>query len=584
MKGRWLGVVLAAVVVIGIGAWLLLRHSALPVADVVELIGEGGEKLLRDPMRPARGATRVLIFALDGVGDDELMLAIRQDGAPNMARILGAASGGEGTYANAYAVPGVLSILPSTTVAAWSATFTGEPAARNGVPGNEWFAREERRFYAPAPVTVDDNEDAIAVYTDGLVGRALRVPTLYEQVGVRAFVSLSQVHRGADLLTTPDLGALGNLVEAAAEGIAGEDDVEQEAYSELDRASVESLIGTLEERGIPDLQTIYFPGVDLYTHVSETSLAKQRQYLRQVIDSAVGDVLAAYRKAGALDDTYIVFIADHGHTPVLSDDRHALGAEGKDEPTFLITRTGFRMREMDLDVDDEEGDDDDADEQDYQAVVAYQGAMAYVYLADRSTCPRVEQRCDWNRAPRWQDDVVPMLRAFDAANRTGAILPALRGTIDLILSRPPRPVGTDALPFQVWHGDRLVPIAEYLASNPRPDLLAFEERLEGLAAGPHGHRAGDILLLAKSGMHRPVEERYYFSNEFRSWHGSPAAQDSRIPLIVAHGSRTGSEIEREVRSAIGDHPTQLSITPLVRALLGRAMPRADSTQQRGGKR
>ena len=580
MKTRWVWIVLSVIVVIAGGAWVFLRGSAIPVADVVELVGEGGEKLLRDPMRPTRGTTRVLIFALDGVGDDELMLAIRQDGAPNMARMLGAASGSAGTYANAYAVPGVLSILPSTTLAAWSATFTGEPAATNGVPGNEWFAREERRFYAPAPVTVDDNEDAIAVYTDGLVGRALRVPTLYEQVGVRSFVSLSQVHRGADLLTTPDLGALGNLVEAAAEGIAGEDDVEQEAYSELDRASVESLLRTLEERGIPDLQTIYFPGVDLYTHVSETSLAKQRQYLREVIDSAVGQVLDAYRKAGALDDTYILFIADHGHTPVLSDDRHSLGAEGDDEPTSLITRTGFRMREMDLDVDDDEGDDNDDDEQDFQAVVAYQGAMAYVYLADRSTCPRVEARCDWNRSPRWEGDVVPMLSAFDAANRTGAVVPALRGTIDLILSRPPRPVGTDALPFQVWDEGRLVPVAEYLTSHPRPDLLAFESRLEGLAAGPFGHRAGDILLLARSGMQLPVEDRYYFSNEFRSWHGSPTAQDSRIPLIVAHGRRSGSEIERDVRAAIGANPTQLSIAPLVRALLAPAAVEAGSAQRR----
>ena len=576
MKARWLWLLLGVIVVIAGGAWILLRHSALPVAEVAKLVGAGGEKLLRDPMRPARGTTRVLIFALDGVGADELMLAIRQDGAPNMAGILGASSGGTGVYAHAYAVPGVLSILPSTTVAAWSATFTGEPAARNGVPGNEWFVREERRFYAPAPVSVKDNEDAIAVYTDGLVGQALRVPTLYEQAGVRTFVSLSQVHRGADLLTTPDLGALGDLVEAAAAGITGEENVEQEAYSELDRASVESLLGTLEERGIPDLQTVYFPGVDLYTHVSQQSLPKQRQYLRQVIDSAVGRVLDAYRKAGALDDTWIIFIADHGHTPVLSDDRHALGAEGSDEPTSLISRTGFRIREMELDVDDDEGDDDDADEQDYQAVVAYQGAMAYVYLADRSTCAQVEDLCDWNRAPRWTEDVVPMLRAFEAANQRGATVPELRGTLDLILSRPPRPVGTDALPFQVWDGGRLVPIPEYLATHPRPDLLAFESRLEGLAAGPHGHRAGDILLLARSGMHRPVEDRYYFSNEFRSWHGSPTAQDSRIPLIVAHGSRSGGDIERTVTKAIGERPTQLSITPLVRALLGAGVAKADS--------
>lgn len=80
-------------------------------------------------------------------------------------------------------------------------------------------------------------------------------------------------------------------------------------------------------------------------------------------------------------------------------------------------------------------------------------------------------------------------------------------------------------------------------------------------------------------MKHPVEDRYYFSNEFRSWHGSPTAQDSRIPLIVAHGSRSGSEIERQVRGAIGANPTQLSIAPLVRALLGPAALERDSAQR-----
>src|SRR3712207_1080850 len=80
------------------------------------------------------------------------------------------------------------------------------------------------------------------------------------------------------------------------------------------------------------------------------------------------------------------------------------------------------------------------DERGYQAVVAYQGAMAYVYLADRSTCPGVQDRCDWRRPPRLQEDVLPVVRAFDAAGRTGAGVPALRGALDLVFAREPRPV------------------------------------------------------------------------------------------------------------------------------------------------
>ena len=559
----WIGLAVIGVLIVAVLGWMMLTGK--PITEVGELIAQGGEKRLRDPMRPARGTTRVLLIALDGVGEDELLHAIREGSAPNIASVLGAESIDSGVFRHAYAVPGVLTILPSTTVASWTALFTGEPAARNGVPGNEWFVREEMRFHAPAPVSVTDHEDAVRTYTDDLVGRAIRVPTIYEMAGVRSYVSLSHVHRGADLLTTPDPDALGELIEAVATGLTDDGEgLEEEAFAALDRSSIESLVGSLEEHGIPDLQTIYFPGIDLYTHVSENPLSDQRRYLRQVIDSSVGVVLDAYRAASAIDGTYIIFVSDHGHTPVLGDDLHALGAEGDDEPSAVIANAGFRMREMDLDLDD--------DEQDFQATVAYQGAFAYVYLADRSTCVNAGDRCEWKRAPRWEEDVLPVIRAFDSATRSGAGVPELRGAIDLIFSRLPRPPGQDALPFQVWDGGKLVPVGTWLASNPRPDLVELESRLEGLGAGPYGHRAGDVLLLARSGTDVPIEQRFYFSGRYRSWHGSPSAQDSRIPLLVARAGSTGAGLREEIRGIIGENPTQLSIARLVTGLLARSTP------------
>jgi hypothetical protein len=162
---------------------------------------------------------------------------------------------------------------------------------------------------------------------------------------------------------------------------------------------------------------------------------------------------------------------------------------------------------------------------------------------------------------------LPLLRAFHRVNQTGEPIPALEGTLDLVFSREPRPVGQDARPFQVFDGERLVPISEYLRKNPRDELLRLEERMDGLAAGPHGHRAGDILLLAKSGLERPIEDRYYFSHEYSSWHGSPTGQDSRIPLIVARQNGDGQAIAARVRAALGPAPSQLGVVPLVRALL-----------------
>lgn len=140
-RRSWL-IVLFAMLLGGVAAYLTLSNG--PAARVTELVGEGGEKQLNEPMRPARGGTRVLVFALDGVGEDELLQAVRSGAARRIGAALGVDA--SGAFLHAHAVPDVLSILPSTTVAAWTSVFTGEPPARTGVPGNEWFVREERAF------------------------------------------------------------------------------------------------------------------------------------------------------------------------------------------------------------------------------------------------------------------------------------------------------------------------------------------------------------------------------------------------------------------------------------------------------
>ena len=552
--------VFAAIVLglLGAAAIFLYVRGDAP-GELAELVGEGGEKVLRDPLRPARGGERVLVLALDGVGDGVLRQALRDGRMPRTSALLGAEQDSLGRYAHGWAQPGVLSVLPSTTFAAWASVFTGEPPGHTGVPGNEWFVREEMRFYAPAPVSISQHEDAVKLYTDQLMGGVMRVPTVYERANLRSYVSLQAVQRGADVLIIPSPRTYGRIVGAAAAGLVDDESPGQEAYEELDFSAVESLLETIEERGLADLQVVYFPGVDLYTHVAADPLADQLRYLQEVVDRAIGRIAESYLRAGGLDSTWVVITSDHGHTPVLADDAHALGAEGADEPVEVLRAAGFRLRPLEL----EPGEDD------YQATVAYQGAFAYVYLADRSTCAGDGTRCDWRRPPRHAEDVLPVVRAFDAGNRTGAGVPALRGTLDLIFARPPRADGAAAPAFQVWDGTRLVPIGAYLAAHPRPDLLELESRLQALATGPHGERAGDVLLLARAGMHLPVEQRYYFSSAYHSWHGSPSAQDSRIPLVVGRLGMSGDAIRGRVLGAVGERPTQLSVTPLILDLLRR---------------
>lgn len=556
-RSRW-WIALGVVILLVLGFAIFLIQSNAPVQELAELASRGGDRQLRDDMRPPEPGPRILIFALDGVGANELYKALLAGSTPRIQGLMGAEAG-EGVFAHGYAVPNVTSILPSTTMAAWASIFTGEPPARTGVPGNEWFAREEMRFYAPAPVSVTTTEHTLKTLTDGLVGNAIRTATVYELLDVRAHVSLAPVYRGADLFTTPKPSALADLFGALARGTVSDETVSQEAYQQVDEESVDTLIEEIQEHGVPGLQVVYFPGIDLYSHVAEAPLDVQTRYLHEVLDPAIGRVLDTYDNAGALDETYVLFLADHGHTPVLGDDIHSLATDGEDEPPALITRMGFRLRPFVLEPEE--------DEQDYQAALAYQGAMAYIYLADRSTCPAPGDGCEWKRPPRLEEDVMPVVRAFYKVNKSGDPIPQLKGTLDLIFAREGRPTSEDALPFKVFDGQRLISIADYLEQHPRPDLIQLEQRMKGLAAGPYGHRAGDILLLARSGLEQPIEQRYYFSSFYRSWHGSPARQDSHVPLIIARKGDYGPRLRNMVNQVVGQSPSQLHLVPLVRSLM-----------------
>ncbi|MDQ3034790.1 MAG: alkaline phosphatase family protein [Myxococcota bacterium] len=550
---------LVSVAVVGAGGLAYLEWADVPLDELGELVAEGPIERL-DPSPEAHpGGARVLVFALDGVGAQTFFEVVEAGEMPSVGALIGEARGEDGQLReHGWIVPDALSILPSTTVAAWSSTFSGEPVSRTGVAGNEWFVREEMRFLAPAPVSVHGGAHTLRALNDGLVGDAVQAATVYERLRGRSHVSLMPVYRGADVYTVPDPTAVSAIFETISEAVLGEHEVTEEAYREVDTGSVDSIAQAVREHGLPTLQVVYFPGIDLYTHVAREPLEAQRRYLREVLDPAIARVLELYRERGELERTWVMFVSDHGHTPVLEDDAHALGVgtSEADEPTAILEAGGFRVRPFEL----------EADRDDYQAVLAYQGAIAYVYLADRASCPEEGQRCDWRRAPRLEEDVLPVVRAIDEAARGERALGGLAGAIDLIFAREPRAIGQDALPYEVWDGEQLVPVREWLAANPRPDLLELADRMDALSAGPHGHRAGDVLLLARSGLDRPIEERFYFSGPYRSWHGSPAASDSRITFAVARASQDGAAIRTRVRESIGERPSQLDVADLILAL------------------
>ena len=542
-----------------LGILLLLALLQWSCTLILETIWTGGEKTLDSNPPPSSSGPRLIIFALDGTTPDQLMQAIRSGDAPNLAGLLGKEKQ-QGLFEHGYAAPRAWSILPSSTIAAWAALFTGTPPAANGVPGDEWFERETATFYAPVPVSALDTVDVSKVVTDDLIGKVLKTPTLYELVQKKAYVSLLSVHRGATLYTTVSPASFTDFLYFLIRGTLKGIDPEKSFAATLDFSATQKVIEAIDTNGVPDLQVVYFPGIDIFTHVSEDPLVRQVRYLQRVTDKNIGDVLEAYKKNDALKGTHVIVISDHGQIPTLDEDSHELNTDDEKSPFAVLKRIGFRVRKPLLTLPNLDTD--------FQAVFAYQGFMAYVYLADRATCEQEHQPCDWPKPPRFKEDVLPALQAFDKANRSGELVPELKGTIDLIFGREPAPANQPAKPFQIFDGQKLVPIGEYLKRSPRPDLIDLQRRMRWLAAGPYGNRAGDILLLAKACTQLPIEQRFYFASvSHHTWHGSACEQDSRIPFILAQAGGSGERMRALMRKFAGEAPTELGLTPLVRGLM-----------------
>ena len=202
-------------------------------------------------------------------------------------------------------------------------------------------------------------------------------------------------------------------------------------------------------------------------------------------------------------------------------------------------------------------------------MVAYQGVVAYIYLADRSLCQAKGKQCLWGRPPRLKEDVMPVVRALYRSSRYGDPIPKLKGKLDLIFAREPAAPGQNAHAFDIFDGKNLLPISTYLASHPRPDLIQLDQRMKWLGAGPHGDRAGDIVVLPHFSTKDPIELRYYFGPKYYSQHGSPSLQDGHIPFVLVRTSLSGKRLRAIARPTIDAEPTQLDVVPLIRRLLRR---------------
>ncbi len=532
--------------------YLLLVVVAACSARAAELMISGDNHTLRTrpagapPSSPQR--TPVLVLSLDGVSRDLLYDLLHRRELPNLAALIGD---------HAYFDDSLLATLPTTTMPAWVSTMTGKTPAEHGVTGNEYFIRETATFACPAPISFTSVQPTLAIYTEDYLDKLLEVPTVYELLRARdpsvlIWVAMNHIFRGADRLLLAKRRVITKALVSKL--VLPPDQAQPRLFAAVDRGAIRNVVEHLDERVLPDILALYLSGPDLYAHhAPEGPDAARRMYLHDVIDPALGKLVARLRARGLLDRMWIVVVADHGMTAVVNDRAHALGASAA--PREILRRAGFRVRAAKQYVP--AGDPSNA-------VLAYGGAMAYVYLADRSLCPKATAVCPWEQPPRYREDVLAAAEAFHRANRDG---PLLQGTLDMILTRRPVPFAESDVPFEVYVGDgTTVPVEDYLREHPHPTYVRFAERLRQLAVGPYGERAGDILLLAHNGDRARKEDRYYFAREHYAWHGSPSAADSEIPLIVANRQWSTDRIRELVQGVLGDEPYQWKITELMLAM------------------
>jgi hypothetical protein len=455
--------------------------------EVIATLGSDTQRLEKAHRCVAGNRPPLLIVALDGVERQLLYPMLERDELPELARLLGGTE--HGTFPHAYFDHRVVATFPSITGAGFAAAFTGQPPAENGVVGDEFFIRDRRELAAPVPATTDDATTALAVYAGEYADRMLLVPTVYERIraqepDVCAWVVMSQFHRGADLFLYSGAALVEDpLLARAGSALGGR--APRQPWADLDQAGLGVLEEQLRHRPPPQILTVYLVGTDVYTHQAEEGADAARQaYLHEVVDPALGRLRRALQADHGLDHRYVLVTSDHGMSDVAHDGRHALD----DSPQAVVKAAGFRLRPYEVDVS----------EHDYQAVLVYQGVAAFVYAADRSTCPSAGMECRWQLPPRYQEDLVPLAQAFLDNDLDGRWAPRMKGALDLILIR--RTSSPTTLPFEVYVGNgQTLPVERYLHAHPHPGYEQFVPRLRDLTVGPAGDRAGDLILLAHGG-------------------------------------------------------------------------------------
>lgn len=310
---------------------------------------------------------------------------------------------------------------PSVTFAGHASIASGTHPRRHGVSGNGFMDRKTVDVYDFVS-TVRSVDDVLATYSGtGLANQALVVPTIYEQMhgqGKYGVVSGHMYFRGAEYLY-PTLTQLIQYITDARE---------------YDASLMTNLLDRLQDGvDIPDMMTIYMPGLDHEAHevggvggetLSPANLTNtQLEYLHAVIDPQLQRLENTLNNIGILNKTVFVICSDHGHANVGASDAYAVTLDPfdlADEVEYIIEdpHTPF------VDVYDKplgiEGD--------FDSHAGLNGAFMQITL--RNTLTQ-----NWMDQPRWIEEVLPVIGSIQKHRIDGQLKHLTNDMVEEVLVR-----------------------------------------------------------------------------------------------------------------------------------------------------
>lgn len=490
---------------------------------VVTLLTAGGCRsseplaimLAEDVERPV---PRVMIFFVDGVSLPVLDEMRARGEAPNIQKYL---------YENGLSVEHAVTVIPSITYAVTATFSTGLYPGHHDIVGNKWFDRFS---------LIKRNYNTAGSYR--AIDHDLRVPTMYELLDQQYSVVTQSANR---------LGATRSYDNWMKTGISW-------FFGDLDGVDIHAVHRVREATRhanavgrFPELVMVYMPATDAIGHRYGSDSEEYRRQLRHV-DRQIGRVCRGLAEADMLDDTYLVFISDHGHA-VTVDEQHC------DVQQDILSKLGLESYEGSTDVDEPV-------EKRVRRVNRYRVVMCNG--GDRRCAIHLRSGKWWHEVPGEEDvdtfvqrfgkvdsSHTPDLRFIEYLAANPAVCLAGQrlddGTIRLVGSggesvvrrrldsgvtvyqyevlRSPDPLGyrnddhAGRLLDGGWHDSRA-----WLEATCRADMPDVVVQIVEYFDSP---RAGQLVLFAADGWDFNVHNRW------RGGHGSVLRTDMHIPFVVA---------------------------------------------------